>query len=246
MNKLLFLLVPSFLWGYTEIKMTQCPKKAHEVVMFIDSCPTHKADYVTKHPTAKICSNTEHAEKVIETYKSEGGAKKVWLWSYFYDDLSDGGRAYFTIKAIEAATYCGVKFINYSGGGYSVLPEEKDAVDLFLKMGGTLVAAAGNDHKNIDRQPFYPASYKGVIAVGGTPCKQGVSSNYGSKVVWDLGCDPSKTLHGTSLATPRVMAKLEKKIKKEVERRKNAENRRKAEWQRRCRQLKASFCDRAN
>lgn len=247
MFRLLLLLAPIISWGYEDVPLLKCPSKPSEVVMFIDSCPTTRAHYVTQKKNM-TCESPYHADYVIKTYQDSGGSKKVWLWAYNYKEMDGYSTTKWTSEAIRSAMYCDVKYVNYSGGGYGKDPGETQAVKDFIAMGGTLVAAAGNEGNNIDIEPFFPASLPGVIAVAGRSC-EGLAqfkSNFGSKVVWEQGCNTDRNDSGSSYAAPRHLAALELKAKKEVERRRDADRRRKSEWQRHCRELKASFCNRGN
>jgi serine protease len=53
-----------------------------------------------------------------------------------------------------------------------------------MRLGALVVAGVGNNGTNIDVQPFYPASYPGVLSVGGTSTATQVASwsNYGVTV----------------------------------------------------------------
>ena len=59
----------------------------------------------------------------------------------------------------------GAKIINMSFGGYDDVPAELDAVNYAAAKGCILVGASGNDGSS---QPFFPAAYDQVIAVGAT------------------------------------------------------------------------------
>lgn len=127
----------------------------------------------------------------------------------------------YTSDAIECLTYCrsqGAKITSNSWGGggfsqalYNEIAAEQAAGNLF-------VVAAGNENRNIDNQPSYPASYDlaNIISVGSTTQLDDKSSfsNYGSISV-DLMAPGSSIystyigntytwLSGTSMATPHV------------------------------------------
>ncbi|MEE4465462.1 S8 family serine peptidase, partial [Azotobacter chroococcum] len=81
------------------------------------------------------------------------------------------------------------------------------------------VIAAGNEGKNIDATPHYPASFRlpNVLIVGAVNETGNVStkSNYGTNVDVAAKADPvlgrdfmwnSKMLHGTSFAAPKISA----------------------------------------
>jgi thermitase len=96
----------------------------------------------------------------------------------------------------------------------------KDALDALGNAGVLNVFAAGNNGRNIDTQPFYPASYDSphILAVASSTSTDARSgfSNYGAQSV-DLAAPGSgilsayyssnssyATLSGTSMATPHV------------------------------------------
>ncbi len=96
----------------------------------------------------------------------------------------------------------------------------KDALDALGDVGVLNVFAAGNNGRNIDTQPFYPASYDSphILAVASSTSTDARSSfsNYGAQSV-DLAAPGSGilstyyssnssyiTLSGTSMATPHV------------------------------------------
>lgn len=81
------------------------------------------------------------------------------------------------------------------------------------------VVAAGNESRNVDSQPSYPASFRlpNVIVVGAVDASGRLSrlSNYGTRVDVAAVADPimgrdfgwnAKRLYGTSFAAPRVAA----------------------------------------
>ncbi|HJU55622.1 MAG TPA: FG-GAP-like repeat-containing protein, partial [Pyrinomonadaceae bacterium] len=105
---------------------------------------------------------------------------------------------------------------SYGGGGRS--QAELDAIRALNTSGILFVAAAGNDSRNDDWNPVYPASYDApnVISVAATNPDDSVSyfSNYGKQTV-DLGAPGDDILSttpngtydrysGTSMASPHV------------------------------------------
>ncbi|MDH7600564.1 MAG: S8 family serine peptidase [Armatimonadota bacterium] len=72
----------------------------------------------------------------------------------------------------------GAKIINMSFGGYDDVPAEHDAIRYAASKGCVLVAASGNDDSE---EPFFPAAYEEVIAVG-------ASNEYGQRcTAYDWG-----------------------------------------------------------
>jgi subtilisin family serine protease len=127
----------------------------------------------------------------------------------------------FISDAVLAVQYCtqkGVKVSNNSwgGGGYST--SLYNAINNAKSVGHLFVCAAGNNGRNIDSSPAYPASYNldNIISVAATNNDDGRASwsNYGVTSV-DLGA-PGVTIlstytgnnyaymDGTSMASPHV------------------------------------------
>lgn len=128
------------------------------------------------------------------------------------------------IEAIEYMTMMktmhGVNIVvsNASWGGGSVAPAMRDAIGASIDAGIMFVAAAGNNSRNIDSIPFYPASFdfSGLISVASTTRNDALSSfsNFGATSV-DLGAPGSSIRStvpgggtglksGTSMAAPHV------------------------------------------
>ncbi len=107
---------------------------------------------------------------------------------------------------------------SYGGGGGSQDDSMNEAIKKLGSQGVIFCAAAGNDGKNIDNDPIYPASYDAdnIIAVAATDQDDELASfsNYGEKSV-DVAA-PGKNIlsaypenkyaymDGTSMATPNV------------------------------------------
>jgi thermitase len=132
------------------------------------------------------------------------------------------GRGY-TGDAAEAIVYAvdrGARVINASYGSTTPTDVEREAIAYAAAHDALIVAAAGNDHKNDDKNPVYPAAYPdaNVIAVAATDEKDRLAdfSNYGKKTVdlaapgdaigstWEDG--DYRYLSGTSMAAPLVSA----------------------------------------
>jgi thermitase len=114
----------------------------------------------------------------------------------------------------------GARVINASYGSSTPTEVERDAIAYAAEKGAVIVAAAGNDHKNDDKKPVYPAAYtdSNVISVAATDDRDKLASfsNYGKKSV-DLAA-PGESIastyrggeyvmmSGTSMAAPLVAA----------------------------------------
>lgn len=92
-----------------------------------------------------------------------------------------------TVLAINYAIKNGAHIINYSGGGSDPAPIEAFAVKRAKEAGILFIAAAGNDGRNNDFIPYYPASYPNdnVLSVAAMNHSRKLlsSSNYGKKSV---------------------------------------------------------------
>ena len=116
-------------------------------------------------------------------------------------------------------------FVNYSGGGSSPMEKERQTIESLKNT--KFIVAAGNNGENIGDGThfYYPASfhYSNVIAVGNleTPMTRSKSSNYGKfDMVWENGTNIVSTvpysvsvtgyatMSGTSMASPRHLARL--------------------------------------
>ncbi len=137
----------------------------------------------------------------------------------------------YTSDAVEALNYTlakGAKISNNSWGGGGYSQTLLDAINKADTSGHLFVAAAGNDGRNNDSTPSYPASYNSanIISVAATDSKDSLASfsNYGSTSV-DVAApgvsilstlpdstwaaygyigDTYGSYSGTSMATPHV------------------------------------------
>lgn len=122
------------------------------------------------------------------------------------------------IKALDYAASKGALISNNSWGGGGYSQALYDAISRYHSLGGLFVAAAGNDGKNTDLSPSYPASYTmdNILSVASMTSADTLSSfsNYGVSTV-DLAAPGSNilstlpggkygTFSGTSMATPHV------------------------------------------
>ncbi len=134
--------------------------------------------------------------------------------------LDDQGSGYTSnaILALNYATKMGAKITNNSWSGGSFSQALYDSIKAAGNSGALFIAAAGNDSRDTDAIPSYPASYDlpNIISVAATTRTDSLSyfSNYGKTTV-DLGGPGSDiystlpnnsygTYNGTSMATPHV------------------------------------------
>lgn len=120
--------------------------------------------------------------------------------------------------AIEKAYRDGCTIVNMSFGGY----EKQQSVQLqrkiqdYYKKGMIFVAAAGNDNKDLSKEPHYPSCYSEVKCIGALTASRSNAgfSNYGSPVnYWTTGSGVHSyfrgediTWGGTSAATPTMVS----------------------------------------
>jgi hypothetical protein len=117
--------------------------------------------------------------------------------------------------AIKYAIDVGANVINYSGGGLEEDPEETKFIKKALDLGIIFVASAGNEGKDLSKQPYFPAlADPRVIVVGNKNANGEIekNSNFGKAVdVWEIGVKRTGggvTLTGTSQATAVTTGKL--------------------------------------
>ncbi|HON45119.1 MAG TPA: S8 family serine peptidase [Planctomycetota bacterium] len=135
----------------------------------------------------------------------------------FLDDFGSGEDAH-AIQCMDYAIQHGAKILNNSWGGEGEYDPLLDAIWGTHDAGCLFIAAAGNENKNNDEVPSYPANYKvpNIISVGATDKNDNRAyfSNYGVQTVHLAapGVDIYSTLpddnydfdSGTSMACPVV------------------------------------------
>ncbi|MDY3556574.1 S8 family serine peptidase [Gemmata sp. JC717] len=133
---------------------------------------------------------------------------------------SGGGYTSNAIRALDYAVRMGAKVSNNSWGGGAYSTAMAAAIGRARDAGHIFVAAAGNEAKNIDTNPSYPASYiqsyDNVVTVAATDSSDRLAnfSNYGAGSVTlaapgvgIYSTTPNNTyssFSGTSMATPHV------------------------------------------
>jgi subtilisin family serine protease len=123
-----------------------------------------------------------------------------------------------SVKAIDYAVKMKVDLINYSGGGITPSPDEKEALARAEKAHILVLAAAGNERRNTDRNGFYPADYEltNILSVAAVDLSGELlpSSNFGThsvhlaapglRVLSSLPGEKYGWMTGTSQATAQV------------------------------------------
>ncbi|GIW87987.1 MAG: hypothetical protein KatS3mg108_2311 [Isosphaeraceae bacterium] len=133
-------------------------------------------------------------------------------------DASGQGFDFDGAAAIRYATAQGVRVTSNSWGSSSASANLYDAIDQARAAGSLFVAAAGNNNRDIDARPFYPAGYDlaNIVSVAASDRydARATFSNYGALSV-DLAApgvsivsttpdNTYRSLSGTSMATPHV------------------------------------------
>jgi len=123
-----------------------------------------------------------------------------------------GKKGVYYNQALQYAYDIKADIINLSGGGAGEDPVEKQIVLKLLDRGTTLIFAAGNDKRNLDKNCYYyPACYDSRIFVVGSKTTPHIS-NYGSIVDimedGDYQTAFGETFNGTSQATANFTAKV--------------------------------------
>lgn len=153
---------------------------------------------------------------IIDTYLREKRINFCLVILKYYDPmLRENDNIGNTISAINYATAIHADYINYSSGGTEFNQDEADAVKKFLDSGGKFIAAAGNEHSDLAKNPYYPAMDDDrVVVVGNIDTSNGkkvTSSNYGTRVNrWENGDATVYGLHmmGTSQSAALATGKL--------------------------------------
>ena len=146
-----------------------------------------------------------------------GVAWKVKIVGVKFLTASGSGSLEGALKSIDYATKIGVDIMSNSWGGGGFSQTLEDAIKRANDKGILFVAAAGNDNRNNDSRPTYPAGYEvaNVVSVAAIDNKgrRASFSNYGKKTVDIaapgvniLSTTPGglKSYSGTSMATPHV------------------------------------------
>lgn len=130
---------------------------------------------------------------------------KIMNLKYFNRGLDGATALKNSLEAMRYAIAMKADIINYSGGGTVANTEELALLREASRRGILIVAAAGNESSNSERQPFYPANYRlpNILSVTAIDDIQGAveilpTSNYGTRsvAVAAQGKDVMSTLPG--------------------------------------------------
>lgn len=156
------------------------------------------------------------AAKTNNTTGMAGVGWKVKIMPIKVSDASGTMTDADVVEGIQYAIDNGATVINLSLGGLGYSSVLDEVVQAAIDQGIVVVAAAGNNHRNMNILPFYPVCSAGVIGVSATDESDAVASfsNFGTNCV-DVaapGVDIVSTIYddaydiysGTSMATPNV------------------------------------------
>ncbi len=131
-----------------------------------------------------------HGTHIAGIIQSESGDRDVRYMSLvYYRNGIDGESALKnSIEAVRYAIAMNADIINYSGGGNLANSEERAVFEEASRKGILVVAAAGNEASNSEKNPFFPANYHlpniiSVTATDGNANGLLPSSNFGEKSV---------------------------------------------------------------
>jgi len=180
-----------------------------------------------KHPQAAndpmdTNEHGTHVSGIIGAKHSAGPihgiAEQAKILPLRFINASGAGAVSSAIKAIQYAVKAKAKVINASWGGSECSKALQDTIAGLEAQGIIFIAAAGNDNKNLDTTPSYPAAYAipGQITVIATTelDAQAEFSNFsftltqigapGLGIVSTIPNGGTLSLDGTSMATPFV------------------------------------------
>lgn len=170
---------------------------------------TYGWDFVTNQPNpADAHGHGTHVAGIIAAAHDQrshvaGLATRARIMAIrYYSDANTGSENLKnTVRAINYAVDHGARIINYSGGGPEFSEQEYLALRRAEQQGILVVAAAGNEHQNIDlvENYYYPSSYHltNIVSVAATDIRNlpVPSSNWGQKRV-DLFA-PGENIYST-------------------------------------------------
>lgn len=177
----------------------------------IKICDNGHADF-TGNGMNDVNGHGSNVSAIIDEYAGDTKHCQIIIKYYNKD------KSYDFVAALKYAIKLKPDIINVSSTGTDPSPEERAIINKALSKHIIIIAAAGNEGKNLDINcNFYPVCYKGVIGVGNliNPFRRNPSSNYGKFLVWEIGTNITaggKTLSGTSQSTAVLTGKLVKEI----------------------------------
>jgi subtilisin family serine protease len=193
---------------------------------FVDD--VHGANIIT--PTASAADDEGHGTHVAGIIAAQGGngiggtgiAPGARIMSVKVLDANKAGNSTLLARGIRYAVDQGARILNVSLNGDGTSPDLDDALKYAGEKGATIVTSAGNNSRDIDQRPSYPASspLPSVLTVSATEQTGGLLgiANRGLKSV-DMAAPGATILstargsgyelrQGTSMAAPFVAGSL--------------------------------------
>lgn len=167
-----------------------------------------------------IYDNHGHGTNIFSIIAEGINTKTHCIVSYkfWYPEISGEASTIATINALRAVRKdLDIRYLNLSLGGPLPDLQEKQIIESLLVRGVTVVAAAGNESNNLDRNcNYFPACYRQEFKYENFRVVEamGKFSNYGS-VVTDTFSGirvGTPALTGTSQATAQKMASILKSV----------------------------------
>lgn len=174
-------------------------------------CSTGHRDFTNSGIQDNIGHGTFVASLIREYAGNPKGNYCFVILKFFnrYEDNEENVRTHY-MRALYYSTKINSSIINISAGGPNAIPFEY----ILIRRNPNIkfIVSAGNDGSDLDdnEYAYYPASYKlenifiiGALNKNGDVLK---TSNYGKKVIWELGV--FSTQSGTSFATAVYTGKV--------------------------------------
>lgn len=147
---------------------------------------TNKANPVDEHGHGTHIAGIIGAALDLKNGVSGVAHRVSIMATKYYSDTNPGSlNLKNTVKAINYAVEHGARIINYSGGGPEFSEDEYLALVRAQDRGILVVAAAGNEHADVDQQVnyYYPGAYRlpNILVVGASDIRNNplATSNWG-------------------------------------------------------------------
>jgi subtilisin family serine protease len=167
----------------------------------------NKTQTGVKVPSSKVSDDHGHGTHIAGIIAKQAKTADYCIIAMkFYDQNKPYTGQTGTINAFKKAVELKVDIINYSAGGNDRDAEECALVKKALDSGITVVAAAGNDGKNLDVIPYYPAMCDTRVIIAENIYDNGKrhpTSNFSRsgkiKTIKRVGVDVKSTVPGNSI-----------------------------------------------
>lgn len=136
-----------------------------------------------------VRSELGESTRTLNRTPSSGSPPKIQLMilKYYGQNFLTTDTLENTIRAFRYATKMGAQIINYSGGGSTPNGAEYKALQEAQEKDLLVIAAAGNDGRNLDYKKFFPANYplKNILSITAVDSSNEIltTSNFSSQYV---------------------------------------------------------------